>query len=35
LELLVEHQIEYIDHDGTDVVVAEEQMYTSLQKDMK
>ncbi len=30
-----EDQIEYVDHDGTDVVVAEEQVYTSLEKDMK
>jgi hypothetical protein len=29
-----EDQIEYVDHDGTDVV-AEEQVYTSLEKDMK
>jgi hypothetical protein len=30
-----EDQIENVDHDGTDVVVAEEQVYTSLEKDMK
>jgi PAS domain S-box-containing protein len=30
-----EDQIECVDHDGTDVVVAEEQVYTSLEKDMK
>jgi hypothetical protein len=35
LELLPEDQIEYVDHDGMDVVVVEEQVYNSLEKDMK